>query len=70
MKALSNTVLSCIHQGDQGLVVINVKSILAGVAMVLHSNGNSEPAVRYFVVERMGLDIACMDGIHESIGDE
>ena len=45
MKASSNTVLSCIHQEDQGLIVINVKSILAGVAMVPHSNGDSKLAM-------------------------
>ncbi|ETW75713.1 hypothetical protein HETIRDRAFT_422383 [Heterobasidion irregulare TC 32-1] len=55
----SGTVASCIHQGDAALAVIHVKCIIAGIAME-----------RFFVVEKLGLDVACMNGIVEETVEE
>ncbi|ETW76855.1 hypothetical protein HETIRDRAFT_125856 [Heterobasidion irregulare TC 32-1] len=70
MKASSNTVLSCEHRGDSALAVINVKTIVAGVAMIPHGDGLPNLGSRFFVVEKMGLEIASMDGVAEDAADD
>ncbi|ETW75993.1 hypothetical protein HETIRDRAFT_53847, partial [Heterobasidion irregulare TC 32-1] len=70
MEASSNTVLSCMHQGDDGLAVVEVNCIIAGVAMVPYTNGPNSIGTWFFVAEKMGLDVTCMDGRQESIVNE
>ncbi|ETW86489.1 hypothetical protein HETIRDRAFT_41215, partial [Heterobasidion irregulare TC 32-1] len=66
----SSTVTSCIHQGDIALTVIHVKCIIAGIAMVLHTLLHTAMQERFFVVEKLGLDVACMDGIVKETVEE
>ena len=66
----SNTMVSCVHQDNAGLAVISVRSILAGITMVPHTIPTTPAETRYFVVEKMGLDITLMDGIVEVTVDE
>jgi hypothetical protein len=71
LLALSyHTLWSCTHQGDASLTVIDVKSILAVVAMVPHQPFAEDPVPHFFVVEKPGLDVASLGGNSESILDE
>jgi hypothetical protein len=50
---------SCTHEGNDGLQIINVKTIKAVVAMIPHRptlpSGITED--RFFMVEKAGLDV-------------
>lgn len=62
------TVWSCQYQGDTGMRVVDVKSLQSVVAIVPfpgHSILNG-PA---FFVEKMGLEVGCLGGIAENIGE-
>lgn len=61
LKLSYNTLLSCTHEKD--LKVIDVRSIRAVVAMVPHQPFPGE--LRYFVVEKPGLDVASLGGSTE-----
>jgi hypothetical protein len=63
------TLWSCTHGGDNSLVVIDVKSIEAVVAMVPHQPFRDSPG-RYFLVEKPGLDIAFLSGHVEDVPNE
>jgi hypothetical protein len=65
-----NTLWSCTHHGDNSLIVIDVKSILAVVAMVPHQPFLQDPIKRYFLVEKPGLDVATLAGHIEDAPDE
>jgi hypothetical protein len=64
LEASSNTLWSCKKLGDDGLVVVDVNEIEAVVAMVLHRPRipGREVEDRYYVCEKMGLDVAEMGG--------
>lgn len=53
------TVWSCTHEGDDGLQIVDVKTITAVVAMIPHRptlpSGITED--RFFMVEKAGLDV-------------
>lgn len=68
----SGTLWSCKHQGDAGVVVVDVKSIDSVVAVVPHSTGilGQEWEGRVFVIEKPGLDVSVMAGIVEDIPNE
>ena len=71
LQASYHTLWSCTYQGDMGLVIVDVKSITAVVAMI--PNGPNFPggmADQFFVVERPGLDVAHMGENNEYITDE
>ncbi|KAG1822722.1 uncharacterized protein BJ212DRAFT_1262965, partial [Suillus subaureus] len=53
------TVWSCIHEGDNGLQIINIKTIRAVVAMVPHcpTLPSGITKNRFFMVEKAGLDV-------------
>ena len=70
MASSSNTVLFCLHKGNTGLAVISVKCIIAGIAMVPHTVPTAPTETRYFVMEKLGLDIVSMDGIIEEMVEE
>ncbi|TFY51304.1 hypothetical protein EVG20_g11063 [Dentipellis fragilis] len=57
LELSSQAVWSCTYGGEQNMLVIDIKSIQSVVAMVPHT---SDPTWvdRYFVVEKMGLEIA------------
>jgi hypothetical protein len=65
-----NTLWSCTHHGDNSLIVIDVKSILAVIAMVPHQPFLQDPIKRYFLVEKPGLDVATLAGHIEVVPDE
>ena len=63
----SKVLYSCLPQGDDGLEVINVKTIDSVVAMIPHPH--VQDAVwqrrlegRVFVVEKLGLDVFTLSG--------
>ena len=64
LQASSQTLKSCRYQGDLALCVFNVKAIVGVVAMVPHTPFPGE-AERYFVVEKPGIDMACLRGESE-----
>ena len=56
----------------QGLAVVDVKSILSVVAMIPHSPsipGNAQVEERFFVVEKIGLEVANMGGFQEQLAE-
>jgi hypothetical protein len=59
-----HTLWSCESLGDAGLEVIDVQTIQSVVAMVPHLDD------RFFVYEKIGLDIADMGGYREDPGDK
>lgn len=63
-----NTLLSCIP--ENGLKVIDVKSIRSVVAMIPHLPFPGNMEERYFVVEKPGLDVACLGGSVEVFPEE
>lgn len=64
-----HTLLSCVYEGDAHLQVIDIKSIMSVVAMVPHHPFPEDLLDRYFVVEKPGLDVACLGGVVE-VGPE
>jgi len=61
---------SCERQGNCGLVVVDVKNILSVVAMIPHSPripGNAQVGERFFVHEKIGLEVANMGGFQEQL---
>jgi hypothetical protein len=61
-----NSLLSCTHEKD--LKVIDVQSIRAVVAMIPHQPFPGD--LRYFVVEKPGLDVALLGGSTEIAPEE
>ncbi|KAG6864055.1 hypothetical protein C0991_000548 [Blastosporella zonata] len=72
LAASAGTVWSCRHQGNNRVIVVDVKCIDAVVAVVPHSTGilGANWEGRVFVVEKPGLDISIMAGIREDVPDE
>ncbi|KAA1473446.1 hypothetical protein DENSPDRAFT_779875 [Dentipellis sp. KUC8613] len=68
LKLSSHTVWSCQYQGQSAMKVVHVNTIQSVVAMVPHQS-RQEWTNRYFVVEKMGLDIA-YKGVGEAMMDE
>ena len=58
-----DTNICCKYIGDAGLHVIDIKDIQSAVAMVPRQD-------RFFVVEKMRLDIAHLGGVEENVGTE
>ena len=59
------TLWSCRYQGSAGFKVLEAKSIRSVVAMVPLDD---EDTGRYFVTEKLGLEVACMGGMEEELG--
>jgi hypothetical protein len=59
-----NMLLSCTHDSEMDLKVIEVQYIRAVVAMVPHQPFPGD--LRFFVVEKPGLDIASLGGSTEA----
>jgi len=62
-----NTLRSCTYLDQGGLMVIDVKYINSVIAMVPHQPFDGDSVQRYFVVEKPGLDIACLGGAEEQV---
>jgi hypothetical protein len=54
------TLLVCKYHGDDALMVVDAKAIVSVVAMVPFSSADLN-SCRYFVVEKIGLDVAELD---------
>lgn len=72
LKDSSNTLWSCQHRGEAGLVIVPVQHILSVVAMIPHPPYNDRDlqerfGEREYVVEKMGLDIINMVGVGEEL---
>ena len=71
LEASYFTLWSCRYQGNMALKVVDVKTIVGVVAMVLHGeNFTGDTTGRFFVVEKPGLDVAHMGGNDEIITEE
>ncbi|KAG6835239.1 hypothetical protein H0H93_003621 [Arthromyces matolae] len=72
LEISAGTLWSCQHQGDGAVVVVDVKTIEAVVAVIPHSTGiiGANWKDRMFVVEKPGLDISIMAGIIEPLIEE
>jgi hypothetical protein len=71
LLALSyGALISCIHEGEESLCVVDVNTIQSVVGMIPHKptlpNGQVEE--RFFLVEKTGLDIARC-GLQDKNGD-
>lgn len=60
------TLWSCTYRGDAGFVVFDAKEITSVVAMVPLDN---EETGRYFVTEKLGLEVAFMGGMEDDLAD-
>ncbi|KAH9855134.1 hypothetical protein C2E23DRAFT_724630 [Lenzites betulinus] len=75
-----NTLLACTYRGNRALRVINVTEIMAVVTMIPlpitraeseHPNTDAMYGERYFVVEKVGLDVALMGGaVQDNMGPD
>jgi hypothetical protein len=62
-----NTLWACMYQGDEGLKVVDVKSITAFILMPPLPGG---PDGTFFVLEKPGLDVMHMGGQDEVLTEE
>ena len=63
---IHNALCVCKYQGEDSIVVINVKSILSVIVMVpfpftLRGHGD-----QYFMIEQIGLDVAEVDATEDN----
>jgi hypothetical protein len=67
-----NTLWSCEYKGDRALRFINVKTIHAVVAIMPHRLviGGQQMGEQFFLIEKLGLDIAVMSGIREYMPED
>ena len=68
-----NRLWSYEYQGDKALKFIDVKTIQAVIAMISHKPKISghPPSECFFLVEKLGLDVATIAGVEEGMeGDE
>ncbi|KAF8809319.1 hypothetical protein BYT27DRAFT_7222542 [Phlegmacium glaucopus] len=70
LKKSYNTYWSCTHGRIEYIEVISVKTILSVVSIIPHKLFQDDSDHRYFVVEKPGLEIACLSGVEENIPDE
>ncbi|ETW85806.1 hypothetical protein HETIRDRAFT_43206, partial [Heterobasidion irregulare TC 32-1] len=65
LSELSGTVWACQAQGDNTLIVINVKTILTCVAMIPHmfSIPDANSLQLYLAMDKLGIDIGNMRGV-------
>jgi hypothetical protein len=67
LSLLVNTLWSCEYKGDHALRFINIKTIHIVVVMIPHRLviGGWQMGELFFLVEKLGLDIAVILGIQE-----
>lgn len=66
----TGALMSCKYFGSQSYRVINIKSIVAVVAMIPHPQPGTTFTESFFVVEKPGLDIALISEKGDSEADE
>ena len=59
----SGALMVCKYRGISSLEVIRVKNIISCIAMVPFKDPHDG---RFFVCEKMGLDMACLGGMQEN----
>lgn len=66
------TVASVTHMERDGLCVVKAESIVSVVAVIPHSHHVMEDHsdIRFFVWEKMGLDMALLQGLAEEIDSD
>ena len=63
----SGTVLACRYNGDSSLIVVDFTSIMSVVGMVPHRFSHFDIKEDWhFVVEKPGLDVACLGGAYDN----
>lgn len=70
LQESSNTVYSCVYQGQAALQVIDVKRVTSVVAMVPMSPRDGDRSSRYFLLEKPGLEITALGDVATDIPDE
>jgi hypothetical protein len=70
LKSSYNTLLSCTHLGQSGLIVVDVKHINSVIAMVPQRAFGGDSTQRYFVVEKPGLEVARLGGVEQAPENE
>jgi hypothetical protein len=72
IKLSVNTLWSCKHQGDSGLLFIDIKYIQSIVVMIPHAPvvDGQQSIERFFLVEKLGFDVAMMAGVKEEVSAE
>ena len=77
LKGSSGTLWSCKYEGDISLYVVPIACIHSAVAMVPVPQFDEDglqflPTTtdQYFVVEKMGLDVAFIGGFEDSVMDD
>lgn len=70
LQESSNTVYSCVYQGQAALQVIDVKRVTSVVAMVPMSPRDGDRSPRYFLLEKPGLEITALGDVATDIPDE
>lgn len=66
LRDSSNALWVALYRGEDHLKVIDIKSIATCVAMVPFTK---PPDGRFFVCEKMGLEVGNLGGFHEDAGD-
>ena len=61
LQLSSDTLVVCRYQGEEALIVIDVKSILSVVAMVPFPFTLGGRDNQYFMIEKIGLDVIEVD---------
>lgn len=69
LEVSSNALIVCRYQGDRNISIIDVKTILAVVAMVPFDFLIDGLDNHYFVVEKIGLDVAEADACDDDIDE-
>ena len=62
-----NTLRSCTYLDQGSLMVIDVKYISLVIVMVPHQPFGEDSVQWYFVVEKPGLEVACLGGAEERV---
>ncbi|KAL6301085.1 hypothetical protein BKA93DRAFT_819140 [Sparassis latifolia] len=66
LESSSGTVWACEHLGERSMIVVDVGSIISVVGMVPHQfQVNGKNIDRFFVLEKMGLEVTYMGGVEE-----
>jgi hypothetical protein len=70
LRESSNTVYSCVYQGQTDLRVIDVKIITSVVAMVPMTPRDGDRSSHFFLLEKPGLEITGLGDVSIDIADE
>ena len=63
LETTCNTLVVCQSEGETSLIVIDIKAILSVVAMIPFPYTIDGHNDQYFMIEKMGLDVAGVDAL-------